>query len=423
MENMKYFKGSFLVAIIGAFAALMIGGMEALFLVAILSVLEVSLSFDNAVVNATVLKDMDAKWRKRFLTWGILIAVFGMRVIFPVIVVAVVAGITPWAAIDVAINNPASYAEYMKSAHVSLMGFGGAFLMMVGLDFFLDDEKEEHWLPMIETKIQSIGKFNFMPTILTFSAMLSIGIVGLGDHEFKDFITSGIAGIATFLAIHKLAQLMEKREEKRSKALGKAAASGGFAMFMYLEILDASFSFDGVIGAFAITTNLFIIAVGLGIGAMFVRSLTILFVEKDTLTEYEYLEHGAFYAIVALAGIMLLKSAVHISEVITGLIGAVFIGAAFVHSIHKKKQDETLALEITEKETKDQSCEMKDELAKDAEFEEKNEVITNELHESNEIIQVDIIKKAKASSLMTSEIADKKYDKEDNELDPAGTDS
>lgn len=422
MENLKYFKGSFLVAIIGAITALMIGGMEALFLVAVLSVLEVSLSFDNAVVNATVLKDMDEKWRKRFITWGILIAVFGMRIVFPVVVVAVVAGITPWAAIDIAINNPASYADYMNTAHVSLMGFGGAFLMMVGLDFFLDDEKEDHWLPMIETKIQSIGQFNFMPTILTFSGMLAIGVIGLGDADFKDFITSGIFGIATFLAIHKLAQWMEDREEKRSKALGKAAASGGFAMFMYLEILDASFSFDGVIGAFAITTNLFIIAVGLGIGAMFVRSLTILFVEKDTLTEYEYLEHGAFYAIVALASIMMLKSAIHVPEVITGLIGAVFISAAFIHSVHKKKQDEALEAAMAETETKDDSTEMPDESTKDADFEPLKEILPDL---ANEEIPADIIEKVKEKSVMTSEILDDNQDaaNETDELNPTGTNS
>ena len=91
-------------------------------------------------------------------------------------------------------------------------------------------------------------------------------------------------------------------------------------------MLDASFSFDGVIGAFALSNNLFVIAIGLGIGAMFVRSLTIMLVEQGTLTEYRYLEHGAFYAIIALGVIMFLKTVMPFPEAVTGLVGAAFIG-------------------------------------------------------------------------------------------------
>jgi hypothetical protein len=105
------------------------------------------------------------------------------------------------------------------------------------------------------------------------------------------------------------------------------------ASFLYLEVLDASFSFDGVIGAFALTNNLFIIAIGLGIGAMFVRSLTVMLVEKGTLASYRYLEHGAFYAIGALALLMLVGTAVEVPDALTGLIGAVFIGLSLWQSI------------------------------------------------------------------------------------------
>lgn len=98
-----------------------------------------------------------------------------------------------------------------------------------------------------------------------------------------------------------------------------AAAKGGFGAFLYLEVLDASFSFDGVIGAFALTQNLFIIAIGLGIGAMYVRSMTVMLVEKGTLSEYRYLEHGAFYAILILSVVMYFQTLMHIPEVITGL--------------------------------------------------------------------------------------------------------
>jgi len=108
----------------------------------------------------------------------------------------------------------------------------------------------------------------------------------------------------------------------------------------YLEVLDASFSFDGVIGAFAITSDVVIIMLGLAIGAMFVRSMTIYLVEKGTLDAYVYLEHGAHYAIGALALIMLASgTGLHIPEVITGLVGVAFIVWAVISSIsYSKKQ-------------------------------------------------------------------------------------
>ena len=116
----------------------------------------------------------------------------------------------------------------------------------------------------------------------------------------------------------------------------------GIMGLIYLEILDASFSFDGVIGAFALSTDIFIIMIGLGIGAMFVRSLTLYLVEKKTLTEYKYLEHGAHYAIIALAVIMFIEIFHEVDEVVTGSIGVAFIGLAFLHSIIENKKGEKI---------------------------------------------------------------------------------
>ncbi|NRD72872.1 DUF475 domain-containing protein [Shewanella sp. VB17] len=339
MDSLKYFKGSFLVTFAGAVAGYSIGGFEALFLVFVLSVLEISLSFDNAVVNATVLRDMDEVWRKRFLTWGILIAVFGMRIVFPVAVVSVIAAVSPWEAIRIAIDDPSQYKMLMESAHISLMGFGGAFLLLVGLHFFLSQDKDDHWVGPIERPLLYLGKFKFAAEILAALGIFLIAEIYLSEVEQYSFILSGVCGIATFTVIHKIASLMENNEGTRSENNATTAvAKSGLGMFLYLEVLDASFSFDGVIGAFAITTNLFIIAIGLGIGAMFVRSLTIMLVEKNALEEYRYLEHGAFYAIIALAIIMFLKTFIHVPEVITGLIGAGFIAVAFVHSLAVKNQ-------------------------------------------------------------------------------------
>jgi hypothetical protein len=130
-----------------------------------------------------------------------------------------------------------------------------------------------------------------------------------------------------------------------SNDAAQATARAGIGGFLYLEVLDASFSFDGVIAAFALSNNLFIIALGLGIGAMFVRSMTIMLVEKGTLTEYRFLEHGAFWAIIALAAIMLLSVSFHIPETITGLIGAALIGLSFWSSVRSNRAEQAEALE------------------------------------------------------------------------------
>ncbi len=131
----------------------------------------------------------------------------------------------------------------------------------------------------------------------------------------------------------------ESGEASVAGAVGSAIMKGGIAGFLYLEVLDASFSFDGVIGAFAITNDVIIIMLGLAVGAMFVRSMTIFLVEKGTLDEFIYLGHGVHYAIGALAIIMLLSMRFHVPELVTGLIGIAFIGWALLASLKHRKQE------------------------------------------------------------------------------------
>src|SRR6185312_10187126 len=141
-------------------------------------------------------------------------------------------------------------------------------------------------------------------------------------------------------------ELAKAAAKKNNKGVGKAVGKAAFMLFLYLEVIDASFSFDGVIGAFAITSDPIIIALGLGlIGAIFVRSLTVFLVREGTLDDYEYLDHGAHWAIGALAIILLLTISIEVSEVITGLIGVVFIGASFLSSIVRNKRAGAAATE------------------------------------------------------------------------------
>lgn len=338
LENLRFFKSSLIVTIVGLLLAMFVGHYyhsgigQALFLTFILIILEISISFDNAVVNATVLKEMTPLWQKRFLTWGMLIAVFGMRLIFPLLIVAIVAGLGPWEAFKLAAMQPDEYAKIMLSVHHQVAAFGGAFLMLVALKYFFDHEKEHHWISWIEKPLASLGKLSAVEVGITLVVIYVVSHY-LPSEETLSFIYSGIAGILTFLAVDAISVFLQVPQEAKED-IHRAS----IGMFLYLEVLDASFSFDGVVGAFAITNNLFIIAIGLGVGAMFVRSLTIMMVEKGTLDAFEYLEHGAFYAVGSLAIIMFVNTIGHIPEVITGLIGATFIGFSIYSSILNKRK-------------------------------------------------------------------------------------
>jgi uncharacterized protein len=307
------------------------GGVEGLvkfaIIGAVLAVLEISLSFDNAIVNANKLKDMTPVWRQRFLTWGILIAVFGMRIVFPLLIVVVAANIGPVAAIELAATDPQGYAAIIDGAHLSIAAFGGTFLFMVALSFFVDSEKDVHWFGFAEKLLAGAGGVEGLKIAMGVATMLGFALF-LPAELLSTFLLSGVFGLLVFLLVEALGHVLDKADA----AMGMAAR-GGVGAFLYLEVIDASFSFDGVIGAFALTQNLFLIAIGLGIGAMYVRSMTIMLVEKNTLAAFRYLEHGAFWSILILSLVMFAQSFVHISEIFTGLFGAFLIGAALVSSI------------------------------------------------------------------------------------------
>jgi len=314
----------------------LVGTLSLLWIVVVLSILEVSLSFDNAVINASVLKEMDAVWQRRFLTWGMVIAVFGMRIVFPLAIVAIAAGLGPIEAINLSLNRPDEYEAIVSSAHVGIAGFGGAFLAMVGLSFFFDGEKNVHWIVWIETWLMKFSSIKAAEIALLLVGLYLISRL-LPTADALTFMVSGCLGLVTFIVVEALGTLLEMREQ--ALAVQGAVVRSGLGGFIYLNILDSSFSFDGVIGAFALSNNMVVIALGLSIGAMFVRSMTIMLVQKGTLAEYRFLEHGAFWAIIALGGIMLLSARFHIPETITGLIGAVLIFASLWWSVRHKSAE------------------------------------------------------------------------------------
>jgi hypothetical protein len=317
------------------------GTTQILWIILVLSILEISLSFDNAVVNAAVLKEMDEVWQQRFLLWGIGFAVFGMRIVFPLAIVAIAAGLGPVEAVRLSLTNPAEYERIVSSANVGIAGFGGAFLAMVGLKFFFDADKEVHWIGVIERKLAAVSAVKAIEIGVLLLVLWGISNL-LETADALTFLVAGILGIVTFISVEAINTALEMHEHRRK--LAGAAVRSGLGGFLYLNVLDASFSFDGVIGAFALSNNMVVIALGLSIGAIFVRSMTVHLVKKGTLAEYAFLEHGAFWAIIALGAIMLFGAVAHVPEVITGMIGAVLIALSLWWSVrHKRRNPEPVA--------------------------------------------------------------------------------
>ena len=346
---MKYFTSSYIFTIVGFLLAYfwthhMHPGTElaTLFIVLVLSILEVSLSFDNAVVNAAKLEKMSPIWQRRFLTWGIWIAVFGMRLIFPIAVVSIFAHLGFVDVIQMALNNPDKYAHYLHVSHPPIITFGATFLMLLFLTFFMNHNKEIHWFKWLEDKLALLGKVRGLNVVLTL-IMLFVAHNFVSTDYQHDVLVAGIWGIVIYLLVDGVSSALEAHADKKQVIANCSPrfnfANSCFINFMYLELIDASFSLDGVLGAFALSKDILIIAIGLSIGAMFVRSLTIMLVEKKTLQEYIYLEHGAHYAIGALALIMFISSFYEVSEIITGLIGLVFIIGAFICSVVQNKKE------------------------------------------------------------------------------------
>ena len=347
---MKHFKWSIIVTIICLAAAGywgfthggMTAAMTALSIAVILSIMEVSLSFDNAVVNASVLKNWDEFWQKLFLGVGIIIAVFGMRLVFPLVIVAVAADLGMAEVWNLALTDPKAFSTHLTNHHAEVAAFGGMFLLLVFLNFLLDDEKEMHWLGNFERKLGALGKVSSIAVMIALSSLMAATLTMVPEGQQLIVLIAGLWGILVYVGVDMLSSLLEGKEEGEGN-VGDMVKRGGIAGFLYLEVLDASFSFDGVIGAFAITNDVVIIMLGLAIGAMFVRSMTVYLVRKGTLDEYVYLEHGAHYAIGILALIMLASMKFHVPELFTGLIGVAFIVASLWSSLQHRKEQKLVA--------------------------------------------------------------------------------
>ena len=340
-STMSYYRGSCIVSaiclllsgVLGYVTDGTIGAAASMILTAsILGALEISLSIDNAVVNASILRHMSPLWQRLFLTIGIIVAVFGMRILFPIVIVAFADDISIMQALHIALNEPKQYQHIMEGCHLTIMGFGASFLLAVFFNFFLDIEKETHWFGIEEHVAQLTGA----PKYLSLAALvlLTTGTVASFTTNPMEFMTAVLYGSLVYAGLEVFKELVGGGN------ITAVAARHGVVGFVYLEVLDSSFSFDGVVAAFALTNVFLLISLGLTIGAVFVRSTTLLMVDKGTLDQYEFLEPAAFYAIGFLVLTMFLSAiGIELGEIVVGLGSIGIIGAGIHSSIkHKKAQ-------------------------------------------------------------------------------------
>lgn len=317
-------------------------GFEAFILTLILSALEITLSADNAVVNSRVLMRMSVFWQRMFLTVGIILAVFVVRFVLPIVMVSVATGLSVGEIYNLALNNPEEYGSKLHEVAPLIDGFGGFFLLMVALYFFVDRRRENHtrWLENIET---AAVRFAVVPLAKTIIIAILYGAVlfFLPSENRQPVGIAMMLGILLYASLHGVTLAMERVNEAKNAKSNVRQLTGwtAFALFMYLQVLDASFSLDGVVGAFALTNQIVIIMAGLGIGALWVRTMTIYMVRHNTLQTYKYLESGAHWAIIALATVMILKLFhIELPELVVGTIGLVFVGGAVFSSVLANRQ-------------------------------------------------------------------------------------
>jgi hypothetical protein len=207
---------------------------------------------------------------------------------------------------------------------------------MIALSYFIDYQKKTHWLGFLESYLGKLGRFDNITVF--FMLLAAIGIYFTVDETLHSTILiASICAMALHIGLELLSAVMGGHEKQLNvkHKVGMAA----FAAFLYLEVLDASFSLDGVIGAFALTSSVVLIMAGLGAGAVWVRAMTIHLVRSDALAKYKFLEHGAHWAIGFLGTVMLLKLYhIEVPEVIVGSLGLIFIAAAVLWSKRHEKQ-------------------------------------------------------------------------------------
>jgi hypothetical protein len=260
-----------------------------------LCVFEIVSSVDNAIVNAHILKTMPEKYRKIFLFWGLLFAVFAIRGLLPFVIVWIAnPALSIFQVVSSTFSGDATVmASLDKSRPLLLLG-GGIYLLFVFLAWLFLEEKKYAFLA--EGFLHRQGAWFY-----AIASFLTTGLVYASLKHDPILALAATIGVSAFF----LTDGFKKNAEEQEKKLMSGHMSA-WSKIMYLEVLDASFSIDGVIGAFAFTMSVPLIIIGNGIGAFVVREFTIRGI--DLIAKFAYLKNGAMYSIGALGGMMVLEA-------------------------------------------------------------------------------------------------------------------
>lgn len=295
------------------------------FLVIILGlvVFETVNSIDNAIVNAHVLKTMSHKWRQIFLVWGIFTAVFIVRGIFPMIVVWLSAPEIGLAGVfQMFFHSDPRAADLLEMRKGLILMAAGVFLLLLYLHWLFLEDKTSFFIPDKLIKPESFGIWFF-----ACAAVLLVGLLWLARSSPLLMLSAAI-GNAMFFILYGFREQAQKQEQR---LLAADTHLSDFSKLMYLEVLDASFSLDGVIGAFAFTTSLPLILLGNGLGALVVRELTIKGI--DSVAQYQFLKNGAMTSIGFLGLYMIIESlGWNLPDFLPTLVTFVLVGVAFWRS-------------------------------------------------------------------------------------------
>lgn len=297
--------------------------LTAVLIVAGLVLFETISSVDNAIINAEVLSTMGQKARKWFLVWGLFIAVFLLRGLLPWLIVWVVnPSLGPVGALTAALSSDPSVAHAIEGSKHILLSGGGIFLIFL---FF-------HWL-FLEPKNYGIrGEMFFQKQGVWFYAVVSIilSVVVWFALRIEPLMAFGaVVGSTAFFITHGFKENAKQAEEQLLQKNGSSLSD--MSKILYLEVIDATFSIDGVIGAFAFTLSVPLILLGNGIGALVVRQLTLGNIER--IKKYAYLKNGAMYSVLVLGTIMLLDSfGFHIPPWLSPIATSLSVGYFFLKS-------------------------------------------------------------------------------------------
>ncbi len=295
--------------------------VESIAIVVGLIVFEVVNSVDNAIVNASVLKTMSVLWRKRFLLIGIITSVFLVRFILPLIIVWIsVPTISPSDLFLAFLGQSDVAASAIEQQKPIILMFGGVFLLYLYIHWLFLEKKDPLYIERFIKEKHGVWFF-------AFAAILLVIIMYLARADPLVMLAAAI-GSATFFILYGIKETAEANE--RNMVAGTSNLSD-LSKFLYLEVLDTTFSFDGVIGAFAFTINLFLILIGIGVGALVVRELTIKGI--DTIAKYKYLKNGALTSIGFLGLFMIIEGFnVDLPSYVPITITFLLIGVAFYMS-------------------------------------------------------------------------------------------